>query len=131
LGAKRKNLKDRTSLLVAFKAASPTVIEQIDILATREGITSATLLNRCWEEYWEKHGKGNSQTLLESHLPGGEKSVGQVEQEIVNYLKKNRGKDIDFKEIVDQCKSFGLTVTLIPARNIAKQLQADGYKVWR
>ena len=61
-----------------------TLILNLQILAKREGKFLGEIYNLALAEYWDKHGLGNSQTLLPSYDKGGAKSDGQLEAECFN-----------------------------------------------
>lgn len=60
------------------------MIDNLVILAKREGKTLGEITCLAFSEYWDKHGLGNSQTLLPSYDKGGAKSEGQLETECFN-----------------------------------------------
>ena len=109
------------------------VIKTLKEIAKREGSTLRTIYCKALAEYSKRHGPGNYQTLLKSYAPGGTKSDGQIEQEIINELiSKFSFHELKYIEITKRCRSHGLRRD-IPntADRIAQELSKRGWKVWR
>lgn len=107
---------------------------RIDRIADRENATRTSIILKALEEYDEWHGKGNSQTTMESHFPGGIRSDGQIQQEIIlEFEAKPEWMDINFKAIILRLKEVGYSKEKLSqsADRVAKTLNEKGRKVWR
>ncbi len=103
-----------------------------DIL-NREGVIFREGIKRAIELYVMRHGPGNYQTLLASYEPGGVRSEGQLEQEIIRHFQ-GLNRDIKRSELMFKIiKDLGYTRSRASktADGLAKQLSDLGVKIWR
>ena len=138
MGRKLKPLKDRDSNVFLFEyplhdAEALETMESFHTIIRREGIPFNRGMRQAIEEYVRRHGDGNTQTLLASYQPGGKKSEGQLEQEVVRFfqgLKRevNR-KEVLEKVITDLGYSRGRASQV--ADGLVRQLRDSGVRVWR
>jgi hypothetical protein len=132
MGRKPKPTGESSST-VGFKAKKPETVDILKTIAKREGVLLKEIYNRAIEEYAERHGPGNFQTLIGSYQPGGLKSDGQLEVVIVNELMvKFTDKEVRFIEISRRCRDHGFKKDIpATADRIAQELHKRGWKVWR
>jgi len=106
-------------------------MEEFYRIAEREGVAVKKVMVWAIEEYVERHGPGNSQTLLGSFVLGGTRSDGQVEQEIVNRLLDK--SDVSYGEIVQRVRGAGVPTKglLVAVNKIVGKLRERGVKVWQ
>jgi len=111
-----------------------TVIDGIDDICDRERTSRSGIIMKALAEYWDRHIKGNYQTVMESFEPGGHRSDGQLEQEIINtMLGIPEWQDIKWSIIRLRLKEIGYPMKKLTsgADRIARVLQEKGRKVWR
>jgi|TARA_R100000093_G_scaffold37052_2_gene19523 hypothetical protein len=136
MGRKPKKLEDRKTDVYNFRCSDHELMEDIWDIAKREAITFGDLCVQALEEYNERHGAGNSQTLLESYGAGGVKSDGQLEQELARTLIARYAQGsgaLDFSEIIRwlRIQEDIQAPKLKPmADRVAKKIGELGIKVW-
>jgi len=132
-GRKPKPWSERKSDLFVFKVPgdmADTMTELYNI-ARRDGVDVKDIMALAIKEYVDVHGPGNSQTLIPSFVPGGSKSNGQVEAEIIRELL-NKG-EVRYVDVVNRVRNSGLgNDRILPAVNhIVKALVDKEVAVWR
>ena len=111
------------------------IIDEIDRIANREKCSRSKIIVCGLAEYIDRHGLGNSQTLLSSYDEGGLKSDGQIEQEIIQYFIKRYENhyEITYGDIGKQVRLQGFkTDQVIPTIDrIVNQLLAKEVAIIR
>jgi len=109
------------------------IIDEIDRIANREKCSRSKIIVCGLAEYIDRHGLGNSQTLLSSYDEGGLKSDGQIEQEIIQYFIKRQENhyEVNAREIGEQVRLNGVKgdQTSSTIDRIVKQLLAKEVRV--
>ena len=109
------------------------IINEIDRIANREKCSRSKIIVCGLAEYIDRHGLGNSQTLLSSYEEGGLKSDGQLEQEIIQYFIKRQENhyEVNAREIGEQVRLNGVKgdQTSSTIDRIVKQLLAKEVRV--
>ena len=105
-------------------------INELDVIAKREGIKRRELILRFLREGMEKHAPGNPQTLLNSYVEGGAQTinqlVGRIRQEFYS-----QGEVLK-RDILAALKSEGIKgmERVNMADSIASWLREQGKKVY-
>lgn len=140
MGRKLKPLKDRESNQFHFRVSlnDPTrygVMEKALIIIKREALSFDNFCYTAVEEYVARHFDGNYQTVLGSYEPGGVKSEGQQEQELVKYYLRDRaGYDVKYSDIATRLRErlgYKGSKLISATERLAKLLHEKGIKVWR
>jgi len=109
-------------------------MEKAYVIIRRESLTFDTFCTQAVEEYVQRHYDGNYQTLLGSYEPGGIKSEGQQEQELIRYYQ-GRFKDgftVRVDDIKYSLRDMGYEGVKVQqaAERIAQRLHELEVKVW-
>lgn len=125
--------RESTGSIIGFKVINKASVDMLKTISLREGVELGIIYNRAIDEYAEKHGKGNYQTLIGSFAEGGVQSDGQIEQSIIVKLRyENPQKEIKFKYLLDVCRDFGFEKDAAEhANTISRLLIKEVWKVWR
>ena len=138
MGRKLKPLKDRLSNIFLFEYPlhRPEDYKTMEIfyeVLQREGIGFNKGMKAAIELFIERHGDGNYQTMMNSYQPGGIKSEGQIEQEIVRYFQ-GLERDLTLKELLAKVMEdlgYPRGRASKVADGLAKQMSDLGVKIWR
>ena len=133
MGRKPLSYENRKSSLITVRLENLKAIDNLVILAKREGKTLGEITSLAFNEYWEKHGLGNSQTLLPSYDKGGPKSEGQLETECYNAFN-NQGVRVERVDLHGWLKARGVDDAkkrIAIVKRITHRLKAEkGIEVW-
>ena len=141
MGRKLKPLHDRSTNLYYFRyplddPIQYNIMEKAYAIIKRESLTFDKFCVDAIGEYVARHFDGNYQTVLGSYEPGGVKSEGQREQELVKYyLSRDRdGYDVKYSDIGDSLRErlgYKGSKLISATERLAKLLHEKGVKVWR
>lgn len=134
MGRNPADLKKRKTDLFNFRCPDFELMGNIHTIAKREGQPVAEIIIEALREYDERHGPGNSQTILGSFVAGGVRSEGQIEQEIINGFQASPDwREIKFKDIISRLREHGYSSKKLRqgAERVAEALKEKGRQVWR
>lgn len=111
-----------------------TVLADIDKIAKRERKSRSALTVEALKEYRDKHIGGNYQTMLLSYAAGTPRSQNQIENEILELLKR-KGKltgHLGRREIVETLRENGFKGKnrISIAQHLSRRLEEAGIKIW-
>ena len=139
MGRKLKPLRERSTNIFNFRAPldDPVyygVMEKAYTIIRREAMSFDEFCVAAVEEYVGRHFDGNYQTLLASYEPGGVKSEGQQEQELIRYYQDRAGDGFDVRlpDIKDRLRDMGYEGGKVQnsAFRIVQRLHELEVKVW-
>ena len=133
LGRPPLNSDKRKSNLFIVKLPDTKILDNLIILSKREGKSLGEISHLAFSEYWEKHGLGNSQTLLPSYDQGGAKSEGQLETECYNAFNNqgSRVERVDLHGWLKARKVNDAKKRIAMVKRITHRLKSEkGIEVW-
>jgi len=104
-------------------------INELDVIAKREGISRKALVLRFLREGMKKHSPGNPQTLLNSYAEGGAQTVNQIVGRVRQTFYGRGGASK--REILQELKAEGIdgTQRISIADGVIAWLREQGVKV--
>ncbi len=122
----------RSRNMYSIRTDNHDLMRGLQEIAKRERLNFNDIAIKAFEEFLDRHGPGNSQTLLDSFEPEGIKSDGQLETEVFR-LFESRFMDVLYREVIEELKRKGFTGQKLveAAKRVCKALKAEGLKVYQ